>query len=363
MSIQWADDFSRYGTGAGSRTAMLEGLPYGNIGTVGPLNAGTITASPDPNDSGRAFQIGANNNDWPRDFRIALPSVVAGTLGVAFRAWLSNLPANEGQRCAIAGFQRANGDYMVYAQIEQNGAITIQGRVGNAITEIFDSINPIISPGSFNHYELVHDKAAGEGSLYINGVERVTYSGVDVTDNLVFINHSGRSSSTVGPTVWIKDLYIWDGSGTQNNTVAGTVIVRRLKVNGDVTLGDWVPSTGTTGTPLLAKNAPNDATYISGAASPLPAPSRFDLENLPPDITSVRGLISVIRTRKVDGGDANMQTGLTPDNGTNYDLGADRPITSAFSYYFDVSELDPASATLWSPSAVDDAQLRLDRTI
>ncbi|MBA4165518.1 MAG: hypothetical protein C0510_12980, partial [Erythrobacter sp.] len=133
MSIQWADDFSRYGLSTPSRAALLAGLPYANLGNIGSIGAGTVTESPDPNDDGRAFQIGANGNNWPLDFRIALPTVVSGTAGVAFRAWLSVLPGSGTARPALVGFQRSDGNYLVYARIEQNGAITIQARVSGAI--------------------------------------------------------------------------------------------------------------------------------------------------------------------------------------------------------------------------------------
>jgi hypothetical protein len=360
MTIQWADDFSRYGIGAGSTAFMLDGLPYGNIGSG--ASGGRVEASPDPNDEGqRAFKIGTDGNNWPRDFRTALPTVVSGTAGVAFRAWLDNLPTTTSQRCALVGFQRANGDYIAYVRVEQNGALTVQARVGDVLTEIFNSINPIVQPRSFNHFELVHNRATGEGEVYVNGVLRVSYTGVDTADNIAFINITNRSGTLPGVPMWVKDFLIWDGTGSQNNTVAGTVIVRRLKPNADNTLGGWVPNTGATGFNLLAKDTPNDATYLAGDDTP-PAPMAFDLENLPPDITSVRALVSVTRMRKVDGGDANVQTALSPDN-VNWDDGADRPITSAFSYYFDVSELDPASATPWAPTAVDTALLRIDRTV
>lgn len=360
MSVQWADSFSRYGVGAGSTGEMLDGLPYSNIGTGG--SAGRVVVSPDPNDiNERAFHIGANGNNWPRDFRISLPNVVSGKVGVCFRAWLNSLATSEGDRPALVGVQRANGDYMAYVRIEQNGAIAIVGRVSNALVELENTVNPAVSPSSFNHYEFIHDGTTGEGQLYLNGVLRVSYSGVDAGENLVFVNFSFRTSSGIGESVFIKDLVIWDSNGTQNNSVMGTVIVRGLKPNADVTLGGWVPSTGTTGFNLLNKTTPNDATYLSADDAP-PALMSFDLENLPPDITSVRGLVPVVRMRKVDGGDANVQSGLSP-NGTDWDDGADRPITSSFTYYFDISELDPATGTPWSPPAVDNVKIRIDRTI
>lgn len=360
MSVQWADSFSRYGVGVNSTGEMLDGLPYSNIGTGG--SQGRVVASPDPSDiDERAFLIGTNGNNWPRDFRISLPTVISGTVGVCFRAWVNSLPIDAGARPALVGVQRTNGDYMAYVRIEQNGAIAIVGRVANSLVEIENTVNPAVSPSSFNHYEFIHDGTTGEGQLYLNGVLLISYTGVDAGENLVFVNFSFRTASGLGPGVYIKDLVIWDDNGTQNNSVMGTVFVRGLKPNADVTLGDWVPSTGTTGFNLLNKTTPNDTTYMS-ADDTSPTPMSFELENLPPDITSVRGLVPVVRMRKVDGGDADVQSGLSP-NGTNWDDGADRPITSSFTYYFDISELDPATGTPWSPAAVDSAKIRIDRTL
>lgn len=361
MSIQWADDFSRYGTGTSSRLRMLEGLPYATIGpAVGTV--GTIQPSPDPSDSGRAFYLSNDNVTESAAFRLALPNVVSGTVGVCFRAWLGSLPATAAERPQLVGTLRPDNAYLAYLLVEQNGALTVVGRVAGVLTSLVTTSNPVIQPSSFNHYEFIHNKSAGTGEVYVNGVLRLSFTGVDTADNVVFVNFSPSSSTSSPRTdVWIKDLVIWDSTGAQNNSVMGTVLVRALKPNADVTLGGWVPSTGTTGFNLLNKTTPDDTTYLSADNTP-PAPMSFDLENLPPDVTSVRGLVSVTRSRKVDGGDGNLQTGLTP-NGVNYDNGADRPITSAFTYNFDISQVSPSTTAPWSPAEVDTAEIRIDRTL
>jgi hypothetical protein len=359
MSIQWADDFSRYGTGGASRTAMLEGLPYSNIGS-GIQGRGEVVADPDPNESGRAFMLPPGTSGvWQNQFRIALPTVISATGRIACRLWQANLPNDNFERPTIS-FLRGDNALVAYMLIEQNGSITVRGRVAGVDSQVADSVNPIVSPASWNHFEFGHNRATGAGSVRVNGVERLTWTGVDTADNLEFASITAVSGNTLGPLVYVKDLVISDSVGTVNNGVNGTVIVRRLSPSADNTLGGWTPSTGVTGFPLLDKDAPNDATYMSGDDTP-PAPMAFALDNLPPDITSVRALLSVVRMRKIDGGDATVENSLSP-NGTNWDTGADRPITSAFSYYFDVSELDPATSTAWSPTAVDSALLRIDRT-
>jgi hypothetical protein len=357
MSIQWADDFSRYGTGNASRTAMLEGLPYANI-VSGSGGRGEVHNDPDPNETGRAFRLPSGAPTWQNQFRIALPTVISGTGRIALRWWLSNLPNSTAERPTI-GYQAGNGDIIVLMYVEQNGSITVQGQVSNVLTQVADSVNPVISPSSWNHVEFQHNRATGAGALYLNGVQILTWTGVDTADNLELVQITAASGNTLSLVAHIKDLVLSDSVGTVNNGVNGTVIVRRLSPSADNTLGGWTPSTGVTGFPLLDKAAPNDTTYMSADDTP-PAPMAFALDNLPPDITSVRALLSVVRMRKIDGGDATVENSLSP-NGTNWDAGADRPITSAFSYYFDVSELDPATSTAWSPTAVDSALLRIDR--
>lgn len=361
MAIQWADDFSRYGTGSASNTAMLDGLPYANVAT-GTDNRGTVQADPSTSITGRAFLLppGAAAT-WQNQFRLALPNVVSsGTGRILCRMWQVDLPTMNVERPTI-GFQRGDNTPIVYASIEQNGSVTVMGRVAGVLTEIADTVNPVTSPSSWQHYEFEHNKTTGAGAFYVNGVQRLTWSGVDTADALEFAQITAAQGNTLGRLVYIKDLVIADSSGTENTGTIGTVFVRRLKPNADIALGAWVPSTGTTGFNLLAKDAVNDTTYLSANDTLPSADMRFDMENLPPDITSVRALITVVRSRKIDGGDGNLQTAISPD-GTNWDNGADRPITPAFQYDFDVSELSPATATAWNPIEVDDLELRIDRT-
>jgi hypothetical protein len=112
---------------------------------------------------------------------------------------------------------------------------------------------------------------------------------------------------------------------------------------------------------MITDGRPNDLTFVAADDTP-PAPSQFFMSNLPPDVTSVRGLISIVRARKVDGGDGNLQVSMTP-NGTNYALGLDRPMTTAATYWSDISQLSPVTSAPWTPTEVDAVRLRLNRTL
>lgn len=105
----------------------------------------------------------------------------------------------------------------------------------------------------------------------------------------------------------------------------------------------------------------NDFAWVEADATP-PAASTFNLSDLPPDVTSVRWIETITRGAKVDGGDGNVQTSVSPD-GTNWADGADRPYTVAQTFYDDVSELSPVTGLLWTPTEVNSAIIKLNRTV
>jgi hypothetical protein len=56
-----------------------------------------------------------------------------------------------------------------------------------------------------------------------------------------------------------------------------------------------------------------------------------------------------------------VQLGMV--SGASAALGADRPITTQYAYWWDVIENDPATAAPWTRAAVNAALLRLKRTL
>jgi hypothetical protein len=106
---------------------------------------------------------------------------------------------------------------------------------------------------------------------------------------------------------------------------------------------------------------PSDTSFISADSTP-PAASEFKFTPLPVDVTSVRCLISIVRARKTDGGDAKLQIGLTT-NGVDYDQGDDRTVTTAPTWYWDVSVLDADTGAPYLPAAVDLLQAKVNRTL
>lgn len=348
MAIQWADDFTRYGTSTASNTAMKDGLPYNNW-------LGECIADPDPLASGsRCATTLQNSINVLTENRIALPTTHAGTVGVAGRYWFPEI-GNGADRQNICWYSTATPTSLARLSVEANGALSIYDGSDN---QLATTPGPVISTNSWNHVEMAYNGTTGDIEVRLNGVTILTGTS-PTTGTIAFVGPTCKTGSTVERGLYFKDLVVWDDTGATNNNFFGTVQCLRRKPVEDVTLGGWVPSTGLTGYDLLAKDAVNDSTYLSGDDAP-PAAMEYELEDLPLDTTSVRGIVTVVRARKVDGGDANLQVSML-SNG-QADSGADRPITTAYAYYFDISQLNPDTGLPWTPQEFDDATSEIDRT-
>lgn len=479
MAIQWADSFSRYGI-SNSSTRMRDGLPYNNW-------LSDCIVDPDPLAAANgerciAISNGIENNPLIEN-RIALPTPTSGTVGWCSRIWFGSLPTATNDRPSIV-FYTVGGTALGCLKIEPNGAYSLYNALNG--TQINSTIAPVVSTNSWNHVEVSYSGTTGAMEARLNGFTILSGT-ASATGTVAFVTHTSRDGTGVARTIRVKDLVIWDSSGSRNNTFMGSVVVRRKATDSDVTLGGWITSGGTTGYDLLADTrpanvltatgnltpdgsnniridntyyrpvtgsvdagtpagtsanpwlvalgvdaaaslanlfnainatgtpgttystgltahptvtakgydstkvlitsndgvtttypctetmanaswgsstmtlvGPQDLSYLSADDTP-PAAMRYTLENLPDEVTSVRGIISVIRARKIDGGDAQLQTSLI--SGTDPDPGTDRQITTTFTYWYDISEVDPATGTAWTPTSFDAAEIEIDRTV
>jgi hypothetical protein len=129
--------------------------------------------------------------------------------------------------------------------------------------------------------------------------------------------------------------------------------------NGDTAEADWAKSTGTTGYTLIDEHNPDDTDYIySTAVGDL---SEFDLEDLPEEITYIRGLGIHQRLSKSDSGAAFTKAGMKSVAATTD--AAERPITVAPTYWRDTVDVDPNSSARWTRASLNAAWLRLTRSV
>lgn len=352
--LQWADTFNRYGVTA---ALLLNGAWIENIGN------GTLVADPDPTSTAKAFFCGSN---WPfvqtQGLRYALSSNQA-TVGMAGKLWMNIVPASDISTPCME-FRDVSNNTILRLRPNTVGGIAAYNSAG---TKIGETSVPVLVANAWNHIEAKVFRSATVGTceVRVNGMAApipFPLTGLNLGANdiaqVVFGSWQTNNVGTIMQTFW-KDVVIWDGSGTYNKDFMGTCAVLDIDVDSDVVLG-WTPNPAGSGFDRLDNNPPlDDAAYIGAAAAALT--NTFGLKDLPPDVTSVRGGIIINRSKKVDGGDGNVQMGII--SGATTGLGADRPITVAYTYWKDVFEVDPNTGVPFIPANFNLAKLKMTRTV
>lgn len=377
MALIWADFPSGqkglYGT---DKDNMLDGTPW--IGHPYEAFAGfqDLTTDPDPlvGSDGVVFGFGAYNL-YPVMSTLGLPSVQS-TVGISFRLWMKHLPLSTSHGTARWEFRTNAGLLVAVLVVAPNGSIAAYEMVGDAPETspyggtLIGTSAPVIGANTYHQIEtkIVRDASAGTLDVEVDGNSVLSLTSQAFGSNDIAIvaigstDGSGTEDDARNGQCYYKDLVIWDGTGTSNNDFIGPgYSVRHLIPDGDQSL-NWATSTGSTGYNLVDEGdtGPDDADYIEADATP-PAANIFTMTDLPADVTSIKGMVLVGRMRKTDGATAQVQMGLSP-NGSNWDDGADREITTAFSYWHDISEVSPATAVAWTPTEVNNLQFRINRT-
>lgn len=349
MALEHMDNFSIYGS-----TAVMTNGVYAEVS-----GQSALVADPDGISTGQVYQQ-LSSAAAQATLRYVL-GTSKSVVGQAIRLWMNILPQGSQDRPRVISYRDGSNNEIAYIIVETTGRLTFSDGT-NTIT----TTNPVISANGWYHIESQYSRS-GTGSIEI----RVEGISVLLNNNLGYVGAANvfqialhffgnNFSSTIA--YW-KDLVLWDSTGTYNNTFLGSVLVHNLVPTADVAL-NWVPSTGAVGWSILDNIPPDDAQYIS-AINPPPAAYKCELSNLPADVTSVKGIMSMVRAAKTDGGDGSLQVGIISDAaGTpSTALGANRPITVAQTYWRDIFETDPDTAAPWLPSAVNAAQLQLNRTL
>lgn len=354
MANWHSDNYSFYGTpGEPAVDRMLNGI-YGAVYRGAGNDYLVIATDPDGVSSGYCLRHtnGAGNQSGGR---VPHPAGNQTKMGMARRVWLDHLPPDDNGLANPIQFLNAGSSVLTGVSMTSTGRLTMYATGGNTYT----TTAPAMTANGWWHLEFWCDQTNME--LRVEGVTVLGPSPHGLVTPAYAQHQSLLSQGWNGNGfgMSLKDTYAMDGTGTKNNSFVGSVILYGKKTTSDVAL-NWTPSTGSSGWPILDNIPAIDTEYIS-APYPTPAAYKGGLGPvLPPDVTSVKSIMTVVRARKSDGGDASMQVGLV--SGASVDLGLDRPITTSMTYWWDISEEDPATAAPWLPSAADAAVIQINRT-
>lgn len=343
--LLWCDDFRPYGF-AGSGVLMREGL-YAEA-------SADVVADPDPSGTGQPCITAslATNNQTRRVF-----PTTEQTIGIGFRLYLPNLFNNDD--FVTWALRDVSNNTLCSLSLRTTGAIIILNSAGAVVAE---TDGPVIVARSKQHIEwkTTLDAAAGAVEVRVDGVTVLTATDLVLTNTPAAQFAVHTLTGAAAGTYYMYDLIAWDTSGARNNDFFGSVSVQTMFLDSDVALGGWTLTGGATGHAILSTVPPNDANFLEAAIPPVTACS-FGLTALPADITSVRALMTLVRAKKTDGGDGSLQVSLL--SGGAAVNGANRPITPAFTYWFDVQETDPHTGVAWTPVSANAAVPEMNRTV
>lgn len=348
MAILHADNFNYYG---GLESYMTNGI-YAEI-----LGPSSLVADPDGISTTKVFKWNWNNSYM---YRWVLPTAHA-TAGIAQRIWLNNVPVDANSAPNIMQWADGTNTLIAALRVTPTGAFEFYN---NGVL-IASSTGPVVSANGWYHVEaklVCSTSGAATFEARVEGVTAITASSFSTTSATCAQVRGSSGHGTSGfTTMYIKDLVIWDGSGSNNTDFLGSVLVFEMFTTSDTAFPAGWTSTDANGFSVLDNNPADDTNhYISADDSP-PAAAEFALTDLPSNITSVKALITRVRAAKSDGGDGKFKVSL--HSGASDDDGADRPITTTPTYWSDVSEIDPNTTTAWTPTSANAATLKLTRTL
>lgn len=374
MALLWCDGFDHYGLDEGN---MLDGA-WSNIqGPNGTANATLSTTRAATGTTSFRFHQDCDGNT--PDLRKVLPAAT-DKIGVAGRVYLDQIPQNNSSATFVEFLTAGAARGHINAIMDNNGAFRFTRGKRYDFTDddgtlIAQTDPDILVAGAQQHIEIqvyFHD-TLGWIRLAVNGVHKFEVTGLDTKYNSDLCYSVGHGNiGNPGSDWYLDDVYYYDFTGdsavdtdfcptTDGNGVAtsyiGELQVIYLPVEADTAEDDWVPSTGSDAAAMIDETTPDDADYVSSTtAGDL---SEYTIQDLPEDITYIRGVQFLGRMSKSDAGTATIQFGVKSVADTTDE--AARPVTVEPTYWHDYINVDPDSGARWTRDSLNDAWFRLSR--
>lgn len=350
MALLWCDGFDHYGA---TESNMTDG-PYAEIGSSVTLSTGL------PRTGNYSIIVGATGQHLRRVFGGAKT-----TAGVGYALYMPSLPSVSDEASLFEFRDQANSA-QVSIVCQSTGDIAVK-RGSPTGTLLGSTTVPALSSGAYNHVEALVTISDTVGSvevrvnevsvLSVSGVDTANTSNIETSQVLVLGGVGGFPSGT-----YIDDLFGYDDTGSYNNTFIGDKKVFTLVPDADTATADWSWSSGPSGYLTINELDPNgDTNYLFANTAGPPMSSVFTLSDLPTGVAFISGVMTTHKARKTDAGAATVVPSVV--SGASESTGASHPMTTAYTYYSDVFEVDPATLVPFTKANVDGLQIKVNRTV
>lgn len=279
----------------------------------------------------------------------SLDEQITWIAGVALM--LEEIPSNNG---AVFMFLDSGGDAQACLCISSTGALNLK-RGGTSGTNLVASTDALLANvWYYVEAKLTIDDSVGSFSVRVNGQEWATYTG----DTKYSYYYDGASAIKMygmpsAVKIWYDDLYICDGTGSQNNDFLGDVRVDTLFPTGAGNAADFTPTGNANNWENVADTAPDEDTSYNGSDT-VDAQDSFTFGSLSALDSSIFGVQENILAKKDDAG-TRLLHGLTRVSSTDYE-GSDLSLPDSYANQTQIWEQNPSTSANWTEAEINAAE-------
>lgn len=314
-------------------------------------------------DINNKWDIGSNGNGY--GIASAGPRVPGGyyyAVGGVTQGMIKSFTASNRIFVGFGLFTAGASYFTVYGDTGATQHITVVRNTSTGVLEIRrgNSTGTLLASGTqpiynnqWNYVEVsvTISDTIGEVHVRLNGqtTDDVSYTGD--TKNAGTNTTIDRMQVVVTSSSRLADVYILNDTGTTNNNFLGDVTVRTLSPVGDGTYSQLLGSDGDSlSNYLLVDEHPYSSTDYVGSGT-TGQKDTYAMADLPNGVTTVYGVQLNGLMAKSDAtlGQARL---LLRTGGTDYG-GTTRALTTTYTGYYDLYEINPVTAVQWTPTDVN----------
>lgn len=208
---------------------------------------------------------------------------------------------------------------------------------------------------------------AGSVALYVDGALAYSLSGINTQNTanasadriawgISVINGVATNSYNWNTDDW----YVFDGSGTENNSFGGDLAIKVLNPSAVGTYSEWTRTGGSVaGNYTAVTNDDSDSSYVAAASAGLR--DSYNYDDMPATTAAIKGVQVNMTARKDDAGSDSIAR-FCRSGGSDF-VGSDIGLTSSYLYYYEVMEHDPATSADWTRTGLNAAEFGVKRTV
>lgn len=335
--LRWIEGFEGFGSLSGATLATEMGKKYTEVGMT--ASATIVTGR----GGGSAMNIGSNQTFH---FSKTFDNQATWIIGFAFRTSVAFSGTTRPMIELTDGGPA--GTLQMSLHLFSDGLRVYRG------STLLETLGSLFSTNTWYYIEFkVTINNTGSYYVHVSGSEVMSDASVDTQESANAYADNIRFRNTED-TPYYDDIYILDGTGSQNNDLLGEMKVEALFPESDTVSADWSLSAGSDHYALVDEDpSDEDTTYVHSVVS-----TDLDLYNYE-DIASIGSPVYGIQINT----QARVETAVSTDvylsikSGSTVDHGDTFAVTDTdYKTFARIEEDDPDTSAMWISTAVNAAQ-------